>query len=184
MTVAEYKKQLRRELIARRRELLRSGDKEQLDKRVFSALLRNDWIMQSRLVLAYVSTPIEVDTSAFIKECFDRNIPVAVPKCTPDSMTFMLISSYDDLSVGMYGIMEPKEYCKAVTADMYKDSVCIVPALSFNPDGYRLGYGKGYYDRFLNGYGGFSAGLCYRSFIDENIPQDNFDMRVDILITD
>ena len=184
MTVAEYKKQLRRELIARRRELLQSGGKEQLDKRVFSALLQNDRIMKSRIVLAYVSTPIEVDTSAFIKECFDRNIPVAVPKCTTDSMTFMLISSFDDLSTGMYGILEPKEYCRAVTADMYKDSVCIVPALSFNSDGYRLGYGKGYYDRLLSGYDGFSAGLCYRSFIDEKIPLDNYDMRVDILVTD
>ena len=65
-----------------------------------------------------------------------------------------------------------------------QNSLCVVPGMAFDCDGYRLGYGKGYYDRFLSGYHGVTAGICYSDCIRWKLPRGRFDRPVDILVTD
>ena len=97
-------------------------------------------------------------------------------------MTFYYITSLDDLSEGMYGIMEPDE---RYTADVYNiNSICIVPGLAFDLKGYRLGYGKGYYDRFLKDFNGVSVSPCYDSMLEDEIPTDKYDIQINIIVTD
>ena len=97
-------------------------------------------------------------------------------------MRFYIISSFDDLSAGAYGIFEPKEGCKEALFD--SETLCIVPGLSFDKDGYRLGFGKGYYDRFLASFPGKTVGLCYEECVCEKTIRDKFDKSVSALITD
>ena len=66
----------------------------------------------------------------------------------------------------------------------FSDAVCLVPGLTFDPDGNRLGYGKGYYDRFLRDFNGKTVGVCYASFVKWNIPSDKYDVPVQYLLTD
>lgn len=173
------KSELRKQLIARRKAL-DPISKAEMDKALFENVISCPEFRRARLVLAFVSTEIEVDTRRIIQYCFDTGKPVAVPISGDTELTFCIITDFSRLHMGRYGIYEPMP--ENAVSD-FSDSICLVPALQFDKNNYRIGYGKGYYDRFLSGYKGFSAGLCYKSFIGE-VPVDRFDHRVDIVITD
>lgn len=85
-----------------------------------------------------------------------------------------------DLTIGAYGIYEPK------TREIYKGEIdlIIVPAICYNKKGYRVGYGKGYYDRFLRDKNAQTVGLCYESCITDIDFQDEFDIKVDYIATE
>ena len=112
------------------------------------------------------------------------NKSVAVPLCDTDkcTMEFYSISSFDDLESGAYGIYEPKKECLKITAD--ENTVCIVPGLAFDKSGFRIGFGKGYYDRFLSEFKGESVGLCYDECFSDILIKDKFDMCVSAVITE
>ncbi len=184
MTLKEQKYALRKTLKAKRKELIQSGKKTALDKKVYENLLKSGILDKYNVFLCYVSTEIEVDTIEFIKLCFDKEKIVAVPRCTPDEMTFYVIKSFSDISLGMYDIKEPLKHCRTLTDEEMAQSLCLVPALAYNKEGFRIGYGKGYYDKFTSGYKGDTLGLCYSGFIRDDIPTDEFDRRIEKVITD
>lgn len=184
MTPFERKKQLRKEMLCRRKSL-QSIEKSAKDTAITKNLLDLDKVKKASVVLPFVSTKDEVDTSDFIAECIKNGKTVAVPRCNDEcNMEFCVITSFSDLEKGMYGIYEPKEHCTVLDAENIIDSVLIVPGLCFNNDGFRLGYGKGYYDRFISRYKGYSIGVCYKEFLTDEIPTDEYDKPVDTVITD
>lgn len=184
MTLKEQKTALRKTLKQKRKELIQSGMKKELDQKVYGNLVNSDIIDKYNVFLCYVSTEIEVDTTRFISLCFEKGKIVAVPRCTPDEMTFYVINSFSDIGTGMYGIKEPFDYCRTLTYEEMSKSLCLVPALAYNKEGYRIGYGKGYYDKFISGYNGDTLGLCYSDFIRDDIPIDKLDKRIEKVITD
>ena len=137
------------------------------------------------LVLTYVSTAIEVDTIALIEHSLEEGKTVACPRCVDNTrlMEFYRISSLRDLEPGTFGVLEPKPIKENLLTD-FSDSVCIIPGLSFDRQGFRLGYGKGYYDRFLAGYSGTRIGICYSGCMHDRLPHGKFDRSVDILLTE
>ena len=176
----QLKKELRKELIQKRREL--PHDKKAADDlAVFNKLVNLPSFKSAKKILAYVSTPIEVDTLKLIDYCLETGKEVAVPQCVGENMIFRLIKSRNQLKKGAFGIMEPDEVLPAVTD--FENSICIVPALCFNMAGQRLGYGKGFYDRFLEAKGCYSIGICYEDFI-RDFPAEAHDKAVDIVVTD
>lgn len=184
ITVNEQKKQLRKAMLQKRKEL---SDSETTVKNsvITEKLLNLEKVQSADLVLPFVSAKGEVGTREFISRCFDVGKTVAVPRCIDGSnMEFCVIHTFDDLEKGMYGIDEPKEYCEVIRAEDAENSVLIVPALCFDANGYRLGYGKGYYDRFISRYKGYTVGVCYSEFITDDIPVDGYDRCVDIVITE
>ena len=98
-------------------------------------------------------------------------------------MEFYFIKSSADLIKGKYGLLEP-DTAKCKTATPTDKSLCVVPALSFDAKGFRLGRGGGYYDRFLKSFKGKSAGFCYNSFLRLTLPKEYYDMPVDIIVTE
>ncbi len=155
------------------------------DVEVFNNIVSSGLLLDISRVFVYVSTEIEVDTKNLITWLFERNIEVVVPKCDPKSceMKFYLISSFDDLESGNYNILEP-DIKKCVLADNVDKAICIVPGLSFDENGFRLGFGKGYYDRFLADFKGIKIGLCYENCVSDSLPRDEYDISVDFLITE
>ena len=114
----------------------------------------------------------------------DREIKVAFPISIKDLsvLDFRVVSSFDELSIGAYNICEPSENSeKAIFSDR---SICIVPALAFDRSGNRLGYGKGFYDRFLNSFTGLSVGVTFDELLCDTLPTDAYDVPVNIIITD
>lgn len=159
--------------------------KEQKDIAI-AAQVRRLWQYQRNAVLLiYVSTPIEVDTFRIIRQALADGKRVAVPRCVPDTrnMDFYYIESTDELSPGMFGVLEP-----AVNPDkLYQVSdggLCIVPAFSYDWRGFRLGYGKGYYDRFLSRFEGNMVGICYSDCVQRSLPHGRFDRPVELLVTE
>lgn len=137
------------------------------------------------LLLTYVSTPIEVDTTAIIRQALTDGKQVAVPRCVPHTrlMEFYRIESLEELEPGTFGVLEPRPDPKRLLTDAGK-GLCLVPALCYDWKGFRLGYGKGYYDRFLAGFGGHMVGICYSSCIRRTLPHGRYDRPVELLVTE
>ncbi len=182
--IRQIKNHLRQNSKTLRRALL-PEDKDELDSAIARSFLRSTSYTRSDVILTYVSTEIEVDTRCIIETALQDGKRVACPRCIDGTrnMDFYYIHSLDELSPGCFGVLEPSP----VASRLYRGaqrSVCIVPGLAFDHWGYRLGYGKGYYDRFLAGYNGWTVGLCYSACIEYKLPHGRFDRAVDRLITE
>ncbi len=166
-----------------RRCAMDKARKASYDKKICNKLLNSWAVREASAVLTYVSTAIEVDTRAFMEALFALGKTVAVPRCgeAPGEMGFYIIESFNDLEDGAFGVLEPKCECAEYTET--EGSVCVVPAFIFDEYGYRLGYGKGYYDRFLSRYGGKKIGICYDCDICEKLYHGRYDRAVDMIIT-
>ena len=160
-------------------------EKQNLDEGVFNRFLKLNQYSSAHTLLAYVSTGIEVDTINIINKAFEDGKRVAVPYCVPNTrfLEFYLIDSLDDLSPGTFGVLEPTPNPEKRLTDWEK-SICIVPGLCFDFDGYRLGFGKGYYDRFLSEYTGIRVGICYSSGVRGHLHHGRYDRTVDVLVTE
>ncbi len=159
-------------------------NKTQLSKNIFRVLLETDEYKNCESIFLYASIGSEVSTDEIINKAFTDGKRVAFPKCIDKkgNMKFYYVNSSSELMPGYYGIKTPPTHTEACFGD--KNTLCIVPGLAFSSDGYRLGYGKGYYDRFLSEFKGVSIGLCYEECLRENIPTDEYDKKVNCLITD
>lgn len=184
MDLRQYKNALR-ERYRTQRQALEPEQKARLDRDVATRFFRLNQYRSCRTVLCYVSTPIEVDTVAIIERSLRQGKQVAVPRCVPGTreMEFYCIRSLDDLSPGSFGVMEPLPDPERRLEDM-TDSLCVVPGFCFDLAGYRLGYGKGYYDRFLNRYEGTRVGICYSSNVRNRLRHGRYDCAVELLVTE
>lgn len=162
------------------------AQKADMDERIFSRLIATKAYRDCKVLLTYVSTDIEVDTRKLILHALADGKTVAVPKCIDGTrnMKFYIIHSFDDLEVATFSVLEPKVQQCTELLD-FKGALCIVPGLAFDMNGYRLGYGKGYYDRFLNRAEGLlNYGLCYCSCTVNRLAYGKFDVPVNTLITE
>lgn len=161
-------------------------DKNLLSSRIVDKFLSSSLYKNSKTVLCYSPINDEVDTSLIISNAIQDGKILALPYCVDDNgiMDFYIVENYDKQTVvGSYGIIEPNiNLCKRL--ENFDNSVIIVPALCFNEKGYRLGYGKGYYDRFLEKHSLISVGLCYNSLVKNEIPIDKYDKPVNFILTE
>lgn len=176
------KQDLRKFYKQKRKEIV---DKTVKDEQININLINFKAFQNAKTVFCYVSLKDEVSTDLIIKSALFYGKQVAVPCCKDDkgNMEFYLINSLSDLKIGSFGIREP-DIDKCIMLNDFDNSVCIVPAVCFDKHGNRLGYGKGYYDRFLNLFTSCSIGLCYNDFVLDEIPVDDFDKQVDYIITE
>lgn len=176
------KNELRKKFRILRKELT---DKKRKDEAINVNFLNSNIYKCSKQIYCYSALKGEIETALIIKSAFNDNKKVALPVCTDlnGSMDFYYIKSFDDVKIGAFGIMEP-DLSKCEIALDFGGAVCVVPALSFDKNGYRLGYGKGYYDRFLEKYTSISVGLCYNSFLSDDLPINEHDKNVDYIFTE
>ncbi len=177
--MSEDKKALRREILALRRDMS-ENDRENLDERIYTNLTDLDRVRNCGTFLVYASSPDEVGTRHFINTALAAGKTVAVPKCTGKDMIFLTVTSLDSLVRSRFGVAEPADGTQITE---FTDTVCVVPGLRFDRNGYRLGWGGGFYDRFLAHYTGYSVGLCYENCCGD-VPADTYDMAVDTVITE
>lgn len=167
------------------RENYPKDKKAELDAELSEKFLSTDLYRDCAVLFVYVSSEIEFDTSRIIRRALEDGKKLAVPKCRNKSgeMDFYYINSTDELEKGTFGILEPPPD-KCERAADYSQGVCIVPGLCFDLSGYRIGFGKGYYDRFLQDFKGTAVGICYSRCVEKKIPGGFFDKPVDILMTE
>lgn len=182
--IREYKNSLR-EKCKKERESIPLKRKESLDMAIARRFIRCRDYKNADTLLIYVSKGIEISTSYILENALADGKRVAVPYCRTDvtDLDFYYIESAETLSPGAFGVLEPEPMSSEKFTD-YDSGLCIVPALCYDLQGYRLGFGKGYYDRFLSRYSGKTAGLAYSFQIKRSLWHGRYDRAVDVIITD
>ncbi len=167
------------------RTSMTADEKNSYDEAIAQQVRRLWQYEKNDTLLVYVSTPIEVDTHAIIEQALRDGKKVAVPRCVSGTrnMEFYFIRSLDDLEPGSFGVLEPNPDKTELMTD-FSRGLCIVPAFSYDWSGYRLGYGKGYYDRFLSRFEGNIIGVCYSSCVQRSLPHGRYDRPVELLVTE
>lgn len=176
------KKTIRKTLLNKRKEIDKNK-KLIYDKEISRKIINSDYFKNAEQVLVFSSSPEEFDTRYIIERCRFFYKRVFYPVCIDDmgNMEFLKVESVGDLQYGMYNILEPKKTCKKYVPK--ENDIVIVPALSVDNNGFRLGYGKGYYDRFLKDFNGVSICPCYEEMLADTLPTDENDIRINIVVT-
>lgn len=145
-----------------------------------------DEYIQSKTIFTYVSFNQEVITKDLIEGAI-KNKKVAVPKIEYDRMNFYYINSFDDLEIGVKGILEPADLSKSNMVIPTNGDLFVVPGLAFDNNLNRIGYGKGYYDAYFKEYSHVTIhkiALTHELQIVDQIPTDDYDVKVDRIITE
>ncbi len=158
-------------------------EKKRIDALIAEALFSLEEYKNAKTVFLYASKGGEADTFGIMERALADKKSVALPRCRDNcEMDFYYIGSANDLELGSFGVYEPKPTAKF--ADPDDGDLCVVPGLLFSKGGARLGYGKGFYDRFLPRFKGTSAGLCAFAFLTDSLPSEATDRAVDMVITE
>ena len=143
----------------------------------------DDWINAKTIGITISKQP-EVDTYQIIQKAWELGKQVAVPKCLPEEkkLSFRIITEFSQLESVFYGLLEPiVDVTTAVVPEQI--DLLIVPGLVYIKDGYRLGFGGGYYDRFLQSYKGITLSLAFDCQVASSIPIEKHDKPVSKIIT-
>lgn len=158
-------------------------------KEIIDTLTAQPEYQNSRLILAYANFNQEVVTIGLLKQAFKEKKMVALPRIDrkngEEIMNFYLVQSFEDLENGYFSIPEPKGELETPLLDV-SDALMIVPGLAFDKTGSRIGYGKGFYDRFLSTHPvKYTIGICYDAqLLDaDQIPTEETDMKIQKIIT-
>ena len=172
-----------RKVYLRKRRSLPPQEKQAMDEAIARRVLQSEAYLAAKTLFCYVSLPHEIDTRAILADAWRRGKRVAVPRCgEKGQMDFFAVSSADDLSAGKYGIQEPNDGCALCVPD--PADLCIVPCLAADERGFRLGYGGGYYDRWLSVHPVRTLGLCCGCCMTQTLPTEPFDIPIQILVSD
>ncbi|MDP1989942.1 MAG: 5-formyltetrahydrofolate cyclo-ligase [Syntrophales bacterium] len=153
---------------------------------IVARLMRIEEIRSASTLMVYLSFGSEVRTDDLIRWCWEEGKHVVVPFCHVESreLTACRIDGFDELETGHYGIRAPKEGLLR-PVDVGEIDAILVPAVAFDRRGYRIGYGGGYYDRFLpRAPQAVKIGVAFASQIIEEIPVGRHDLPVEVIVTE
>ena len=180
------KERLRKHVIAVRTGLDRS-QAEVSGQAILAQILGLEAYRQAQLVHTYVSSKEnEVDTRALIGTCLAQGKRVAVPVVMPGTKTLAhaLIDGLDQLVVGPWGLAQPDPAAAVWLPAEARIDLVVVPGLAFDRRGQRIGWGGGYYDRFLAQVQAVKVGLCYDALVLDCIPGEPHDVPVDMVVAE
>lgn len=179
------KKELKDAVLKKRSSLLK---KEARDKsqRIMRKLFSTIEYKKAKNILFYISFNNEVDTCRMVSEALcNKKIIVPITDKKNKKLILSELKCFNDLGKGCYGILEPKKG-KIKNFNKNKIELIIVPGVVFDAEGYRIGYGHGYYDRFLKKINRNIPliGLAYDFQVVEKVPRESHDIPVNVIITD
>ena len=181
-SIGTQKKELRLAYKARRRELDQEYRRE-ADRAIREAVMASTRWKNAERVFLYVSMWEEPDTRILIETALREGKRVYVPLCCPDRvMKAIRIQSTDELRPGMLNIPEPPAENEAAAPGEL--DLAVVPCVTTTTAGARLGYGGGYYDRFLRLHRCPTMCLCYGRILADELPTDENDVRMDVVVTE
>lgn len=173
------KKELRKKFIIERNNLTEEY-RNNAAAEILSKLENNELFMSAKKIFIFIGFGSEIPTLSFINKWINTK-QIFVPKIDNKIMNLVHLTSIEDLAPGHFGVLEP-------TSNNYytgRIDLVITPSIVFDKNGYRLGYGKGYYDKyFATNKHKTSIGLSYDKLLQEKIPTDKYDEKVDIIITE
>lgn len=165
----------------RQRDEVAAHDRDEMSREITERLLASNMYKNSKSIFCYCSMGSEVYTYDILKAALKDGKKIAVPKVLSNEgiMAAIKIEDLNALRPGRYNILEPTSNDEAKDVDL-----AIVPGLLFNKRGYRVGYGKGFYDRYLKGKNLLSIGICFEFQVTDLNFQNEFDIPVDYICTE
>jgi 5-formyltetrahydrofolate cyclo-ligase len=169
-----------------RKQLLDARDGLSLDfikitsKEIQDNLRKIDYFRTAETIGAYYSIGSEVRTQDLLQSILNAGKVLALPKVEKNDLVFKRISNFLELEQGNFSVMEPKDKCEIVK----NLDVVIVPAIALSKDGFRLGYGFGYYDKYLHGKKATSIALSYAKQVIRSFPRDDHDVKMNFIVTE
>ena len=156
---------------------------ENADKQIAGHILDSDLYKEATTIFTFITMNREIDVLPIVRQALKDNKTVCAPKCYDGGrMDALKISSLDDMIIGRKDVPEPEESCPLVCKEDI--DLILVPCLAADISGYRLGYGGGYYDMYLESYKGNSLLLCREEQLVEEIPVESFDISTGYLVTE
>jgi len=182
--LCEEKKKIRKEVLARRNALPRI-DVDAMSRRICRRFIDLPLLSDCASVMIFLSFGSEVNTDYIISWLWQQQKKVLVPLCKPAirEMDIIPITTFADVEPGYFGIREPKKGLHPPAAKEIIDLV-VVPAVAFDRRGFRVGYGGGYYDRFLTDMDLPKIGLAFSCQIIAEAPADQYDQAVELIVTE
>lgn len=161
-----------------------SSQMQKSDQAMFAALLALPQVAQAKTIsLFWGITGLEPDTSRLIPQLLEMDKVVCLPRMLTDHLMELRRYVPDcPMDMNSFGIWEPTIECPLV--EKTNVDLVIVPALCYGRKGYRLGYGGGYYDRWLSDYTGVTVGMCRDCVLQDSVPTDIHDKPVQIVVTE
>ena len=158
---------------------LSDEEKKSLSAQIFSELDNSNEVCNASVIALFISLPDEPQTANFIEQLLSKNKRVVVPRIEGEEMNFYDIS--EGVSEGAFGIMEPIATSPILPAEI---DVMIVPGVAFTRNGARLGRGKGFYDKYLShkDFHAYTIGVCYPCQVVENLPTEEHDKQLDLVV--
>lgn len=156
--------------------------RKEYDQRIMENLFSLPLIRDIESAFCFISYASEVHTHALIDQFLSHQVTVAVPQIIKNrDMKAIRFSGWDRLEKDRMGILSPLEE----TQPLSSFDITVTPGLGFSSLGRRIGYGRGYYDRwFEQNNGGVKIGLAYEVQLREDIPVDKYDINIDIIVTE
>ena len=176
------KKRLRAEIRERERAL-DPAYRAESSAAICRALAALPEFAAAETVLAFFGTAREIDTRAFLRETLARGKTLLLPRCEPErQLALCAVRGIDELQAGVFGIMEPKRSCPAVAPEGV--GFAVIPCVSFDRAGNRLGQGGGYYDRLLPRLRCPTVCVCREKLLADAVPTEEHDRRCTRYLTE
>ena len=180
--IREQKKEIRKINKQKRAEIPKDV-KAKSDAAVCDYIINSMSFKYADTILMFCPTNDEIDIFPLFDAAKKEGKRVAFPKCFAGGiMKFYYVDAPEQLKEGKYGIKAPDEGEEFVAS---LHPLCIVPSLAATKAGTRLGYGGGFYDRFLHKFDGISMCVQYDEFVTDVLPQEKrYDKKFDVLVTE
>ncbi len=182
----EEKKELRKAYLEKRLSM-DPALKKTMDERICNTLAGLVSYRYADNVLMYYPTKGEIDVLPLLENALKVGKRVALPRCDESGlpkMDYYFIEKTEDLENGVFGIPCPKTDLPVYSPETKGTTIVLIPALAYDKKGYRLGYGKGYYDRYVDKSKMTTIGLTYSDFLVDELPRGRFDVSVHFVVTD
>lgn len=174
----------RKEMITQLKAMEPEEHQEKSDS-IIKFLLEDEAFQQAEVIGLTISAFPEVDTRRLIEECWKAGKKTAIPKCEPLTrrMAFRVIEEYSQLETVYMKLLEPIVE-RTEQVEPGEIDLLIVPGVVFSHDGYRIGFGGGYYDRYLTKYTGPTRSLAFAAQLRESLPVESHDIPVQRIYTE
>lgn len=156
---------------------------EKADQSIFKQIKELKEFREAKTIFCYASMKNEVDTWQLITLALKQGKNVGVPLCIGKGiMEVRQIHALEDFEEGAYGIMEPSRNCPVLSKE--KIDMAVIPCVSADREGRRLGHGAGFYDRFLDGVTFPKILVCYKELMMDQVPTEEHDILMDQVVCD
>ncbi len=179
MSASIQKAALRKHLLEKR-DAISAEFRDMSSNKIHQNLKQVDSFINSQNIACYFPIGSEIDTHNIMLGVLEQDKKMLLPKITENNMEFYIVPDLEKLEKGRFDIMEPKDSCKKAG----NIDCILIPTIGISKSGDRLGYGRGYYDKFLSSTNAVKISLTYSKQIVKFVPSESHDIKIDLIITE